>query len=321
LTSRRLSSGTLALALAAGGAHALATGADLAPLQGTAAGATGYVIDRAGLLNPATVEALDAELHQHEVETSNQVVVETVSSLGGTPIEEFSLRRASELGIGQKAKDNGVLVVVARDERQIRIEVGYGLEAVLPDVICARIIRLEMTPRFREGSYDDGVTAAVGAILAAIRGEYKAGPLDRLYAVAPGFTLPAVPPTPQIVVGVFFWIFSATWFFVGPVLGRVSGHPLRLGILPGLVLGGLVAYAFPYTLVPLALFAVMAVMNRFAPEQSRTWSSSGGVGGSSSGGSSSGSSWSSSSSSSSSGSSSFSGGGGSFGGGGASGSW
>jgi uncharacterized protein len=304
LKSGRLSTGTLALALAAGGAHALATG---------------YILDHAGLLNAATVEALDAELHQHEIETSNQVVVETVSSLGGMPIEEYSLRRASDLGIGQKAKDNGVLVVVAR-ERQIRIEVGYGLEAVLPDVICARIIRLEMTPRFREGSYDDGVTAGVSAILAAIRGEYKAGPLDRLYTIAPEFTLPAVPPNVQIVVGVFFWIFSLTWAFVGPVLGRVRGQAIRLGLIPGLAVCGLAAYAYPLILLPLAVFAMMAIVNRVAPEAGRTYS-----GGGSSGGSSSGSSWSSSSSSGSSGSSSsggsFSGGGGSFGGGGASGSW
>jgi uncharacterized protein len=100
----------------------------------------------------------------------------------------------------------------------------------------------------------------------------------------------------------------------------VGGHPIRLGILPGLVLGALVAYAFPYTLVPLALFAVMAIVNRFTPESRRTYSDSG------SGGSSSGRSWSSSGSSgssfsSSAGGGSFSGGGGSFGGGGASGSW
>lgn len=293
---------------------------------------TGYVMDRAGLLNEETVAALNARLYQHEVETSNQVVVETVTSLGGTPIEEYSLHRASQLGIGQKAKDNGVLVVVARDERKVRIEVGYGLEGVLPDVVCFRIIRLEMTPRFREGNYDDGVTAGVDAILAAIRGEYEATPLDRLQAAMPGVAplldplldgsvFRNVPSVVQIVVGVFFWIFSAAWLFVGRVLGRVAGHPIRLGVLPGFALSALVAYAFPYTLVPLAVFAVMAIVNRFAPESARTYS------GRLSGGSSSGRSWSSGSSSGSSyssgssGGGSFSGGGGSFGGGGASGSW
>jgi uncharacterized protein len=294
---------------------------------------TGYVIDRGGLLNATTVAALDATLYQHEVETSNQVVVETVASLQGTPIEEYSLRRAGELGIGQKAKDNGVLVVVSRDDRKVRIEVGYGLEGVLPDAICARIIRLEMTPRFREGSYDDGVTAGVEAILGAIRGEYKATPLDRLQAAVPAVSYLAplldgsvfrnVPSVVQIVVGVFFWIFSAVWLFAGPVLGRVAGQPIRLGILPGLVVSALVVYAFPYTLVPLGVFAMMAIVNLFAPESARNHSRRG------SGGSSSGGSWSSSGSSSgssyssgsSSGGGSFSGGGGSFGGGGASGSW
>ena len=146
---------------------------------------TGYVIDNVGLLNPMTVQELDAVLYQHEVETSNQVVVETIASLGGEFLEDYTLRRAMALRIGQKKQDNGVYVLISRDDRKMRIEVGYGLEGVLPDVVCARIIREQMTPRFREGSYDEGVTAGVNTILAAIRGEYTAGPLDRLYAVVP----------------------------------------------------------------------------------------------------------------------------------------
>ena len=279
---------------------------------------TGYVIDNAGLLNPMTVQELDAVLYQHEVETSNQVVVETIMSLGGELLEDYSLRRAMALRIGQKGHDNGVFVLISRDDRKMRIEVGHGLEGALPDVICARIIREEMMPRFREGSYDDGVTAGVNKILAAIRGEYTAGPLDRLRAVVPVDRLPEAPHAVQIVVGTFYWIFSVAWAFAGPVLFHIRKHPFRLGLLPGIALSALLVWAYPFTLVPLGFMALMAVVNKFAPNAGRTYSGSGSSGGWSSSGS--GSSWSSSSSGSSSGSS-FSGGGGSFGGGGASGSW
>jgi len=293
--------GTLALALLVGGVP------------------TGYVIDNAGLLNPMTVQELDAVLYQHEVETSNQVVVETVASLGGEILEDYSLRRATALGIGQKGHDNGVFVLISRDDRKMRIEVGYGLEGALPDVTCQRIIREEMTPRFREGSYDEGVTAGVNKILAAIRGEYTAGPLDRLYNVVPldRLRLPDAPHAVQIVVGTFYWLFSATWAFVGPVLFRIGKHPLRLGLLPGIAISGLLVSAYPWTLVPLGFLALIAIVNKVAPNAGRTYSGSGSSGG---GWSSSGSSGASYSSSSSSGSS-FSGGGGSFGGGGSSGSW
>ena len=279
---------------------------------------TGYVIDNAGLLNPATVQDLDALLYQHEAATSNQVVVETITSLGGESLEDYTLRRATALGIGQKGHDNGVLLLISRDDRKMRIEVGYGLEGALPDVICARIIREEMMPRFQGGSYDDGVTAGVNTILAAIRGEYTAGPLDRLQSVIPVYRLPEAPHAVQIVVGTFFWIFNATWFFVGPALFHVRKNPVRLGLIPGIALGALVAWAYPFTLAPLALLAFAAVVNRFAPNTGTTYSGSGSSGG---GWSSSGSSGSSYSSGSSSSGSSFSGGGGSFGGGGASGSW
>ena len=278
---------------------------------------TGYVIDNAGLLNPMTVQELDGLLYQHEVQTSNQVVVETITSLGGEILEDYSLRRAMALGIGQKGPDNGVYVLISRDDRQIRIEVGYGLEGALPDVICARIIREEMTPRFRGGSYDDGVTEGVNKILAAIRGEYTAGPLDRLQAFVPVYRLPEAPQAVQIVVGTFYWIFSGTWLFAGPVLFHIRGLPFRLGILPGLAISALVVWAYPWALVPLGFLVLAIVTNKIAPNAGRTYSGSGSSGG---GWSSSGSSGSSYSSGSSSGSS-FSGGGGSFGGGGASGSW
>ena len=132
----------------------------------------GRVNDTANLLSAATVTELEALLKAHEDSTSNQVVVLTVQSLEGDDIESYAIRVAETWKLGQKGKDNGVLFVVARDDRKVRIEVGRGLEGDLTDAICSVIIRREILPQFKSGDYDQGVKAGVTAILAAIRGAY-----------------------------------------------------------------------------------------------------------------------------------------------------
>jgi uncharacterized protein len=285
---------------------------------GTGAGrATGYVVDGAGILSPGTVESLNATLHRHEQETSNQVVVHTIPGLGGEAIETYSLRLATALGAGQKDKDNGVLLLVARDDRKLRIEVGYGLEGALPDVLCARIIREEIVPRFKQGDMDGGVAAGVDKVLAAIRGEYRPTASDRVRQTF-GFlpTLPEIPIQPQIVVGIFFWLLSPIWFFLGPKLFEVRGTPVCFGALPGVPLTLFLVSQYPWVLVSLALLVLLYFHTQWERRRGASGSSGRGSGWSSRSGS--GGSWSSSSSSSS---SSYSGGGGSFGGGGSSGSW
>jgi uncharacterized protein len=295
-----------------------------APPTSAESRATGWVIDEAGTLSAGTIESLDSLLASHERQTSNQVVVVVVGSLQGIPLEEASLARATSLRAGQKGRDNGVLLFVARDDRRVRIEVGYGLEGVLPDAVCSRIIREEIVPRFRESDFDGGVTAAVGKILAAIRGEYRSTFVDR----ARGWVdcLPSLPPLPatvQFVGGIFFWLVSTIWFFVGPTLFSIRKHPVRLGLVPGLPLTAWILFQYPFALLVPVAGAAIALVTTI---EAKARKASAGVGcttissGRSSGGSFSSSSFSGASSSSGSGSS-FSGGGGSFGGGGASGSW
>ena len=134
----------------------------------------GRVNDLAGMLSDGFETRLASELAQLERDTGAQVVVLTVPSLEGDAIEDFAMRAAETWKLGHAGVDNGVLVVIARDERLVRIEVGYGLEGALTDVQSGRIIRNLMTPRFRAGDFDGGVAAAVGAIATAVRGE----PLD-----------------------------------------------------------------------------------------------------------------------------------------------
>lgn len=137
---------------------------------------TGRVVDAANLLDATTVERLDTRLAAHETASSDQVVVVTVPSLGGRDIADYANRLGRAWGIGTAENDNGVLLVVAPNERDVRIEVGYGLEGALTDALAANIVRREILPAFREGDYAGGIDAGTGAILAAIEGEYAAPP-------------------------------------------------------------------------------------------------------------------------------------------------
>ncbi|HET9404432.1 MAG TPA: YgcG family protein, partial [Burkholderiales bacterium] len=132
---------------------------------------TGRVVDNAEIVKPDTRRRITGQLQAHEQKTTNQIAVLTVPTLGGESVEEYSTRVFEQWKLGQKGKDNGVLVVVVPQDRRMRIEVGYGLEGTLPDAIAARIIRNVMTPRFKEGDYDGGIAQGVGAIIAQLEGK------------------------------------------------------------------------------------------------------------------------------------------------------
>lgn len=135
---------------------------------------TGRVNDLARMLSQESLQRLEEKLAAFERETSNQVVVLTLQSLQGDDIDQFSIRVAEAWKIGQKGRDNGVLLVIAQAERKVRIEVGMGLQGVLPDITAGRIIRDVMRPHLKSGNYDQGVAAGVDGIIAATKGEFKA---------------------------------------------------------------------------------------------------------------------------------------------------
>ena len=134
---------------------------------------TGRVVDLAHVLDQRTVDALTRQLADHEAETSNQVVVVILSSLKDDTIEQWGRALLNGWGIGQRDKNNGVVLVVAPLERRLRIEVGYGLEDKLSDRAAADIIQNEIIPRFKGGDTKGGITAGVNAILATIAGTYR----------------------------------------------------------------------------------------------------------------------------------------------------
>lgn len=138
-----------------------------------------HATDLSGTLSAQQMQALDLRLQRFERDTGSQLVVLIVPSLHGQDIAAFSLAVAERNRIGRGKLSDGVLLLVAKDDRKARIEVGYGLEGALPDITAGRIIREYMAPKFREGDYAGGIDDAVGLIEQAIRGEQLPAPLTR----------------------------------------------------------------------------------------------------------------------------------------------
>jgi len=154
---------------------------------------TGRVNDLAHLMTPGAVSRLEQKLAAFERESSNQVAVLTIPSLEGDDIDQFSIRVAEQWKLGQKGKDNGVLMVIAKAERKVRIEVGMGLQGVLPDVSASRIIRETMRPYLKANDFDQGVSAGVDAIIGATKGEFKGSPQEPRKKGHKGRSLSSIP--------------------------------------------------------------------------------------------------------------------------------
>lgn len=160
-----------------------------------------WATDLTGTLNPTELNDLNNSLKNYEDTTSNQIVVLMISTLDGYPIEMLSEEIASKTKIGSEKNDNGILILIAKDDRKIRIEVGYGLEGVVPDAIASSIIRNEITPPFREDDYYAGISAGINAIIKAIGGEYKADSADGDEEGFPFFIF--------IIIVVVIWLFMS----------------------------------------------------------------------------------------------------------------
>lgn len=251
---------------------------------------TGRIVDLANVIPADREDALTQELQQLESTDSTQVVLLTIPSLEGEAPEAYSLRVAEKWQIGHKGSDNGVLLMVAMAEHDIRIEVGYGLEGRLPDITAGRIIRNEMVPLFKQGDYAGGIERGVHSIIGAVRGEYqtKGEPTGSLSKEGPGAGF--------LIFLVGSLIVSAIGALVNRLLGGTIGAAAWL-------LGGFLFLGMSSWLMILLLAPVLFGAGMISPELARIALTSGRGGGGGGGGG------------------GFSGGGGSFGGGGASGKW
>ena len=130
------------------------------------------VNDMAGLLNVDERNRLERDLVMYDDSSSNQIAIITIKSLGDYAIEDWALEIGRKWGVGRKAKNNGVLILVSLEPRKINISPGYGLEGALPDITCKRIISNEITPSFKTGQYYEGLANGIKAIRSAAKGEY-----------------------------------------------------------------------------------------------------------------------------------------------------
>ncbi len=253
---------------------------------------SGRVVDNAALLDAPTKTSLVSMLAQHETDTSNQLVVVTLTTLQGYDIADYGYQLGRHWGIGQKERDNGVLLIVAPNERKVRIEVGYGLEETLTDKLSHDIIQEQILPYFKKGDYPTGILHGTKAILSVLNGNYtpkktvvKRETISSNFAGFFMFILFLVT-----ILGQYFGkntsrtrhIFSAVTSGTAAIITLLLTHE----IIVSLVVAG-----FVYIMT-----TVQGLRGGYSSGSSSSWGSSGGGG-------------------------SFGGGGGSFGGGGASGSW
>lgn len=133
----------------------------------------GYVHDEVHLLSTDERRALDSKLSLFEQQTSNQIVVAIFPSLEGESLEDFSIHLAEKWKVGQRGKDNGIILLVFPNDHRLRIEVGYGLESVVPDAYASRLIEEKLKPAFRRGEFFTGIDTAVDSLMAATRGIYE----------------------------------------------------------------------------------------------------------------------------------------------------
>jgi len=169
--------------LMVGGPGASAQPIDVPPPSGQ------WVTDEAGMLTGAQRNALSQTLRDYADSTSTQIIVVTLPSLEGNDPGLYATELGQQWGVGQEGRDNGAVVLVSRDDRQLFIATGFGLEGAIPDAIASRIIRNEITPAFRRGDYYAGLNQGVTAMMAAAAGEYTA---ERSASDSSGSPLPGL---------------------------------------------------------------------------------------------------------------------------------
>ena len=276
---------------------------------------TGRVVDQTGTLSSGDIASLTQTLKDFEARKGSQIAVLIVPTTDQEPIEQFSLRVAEAWKIGRKKIDDGALLVIAKNDRHLRIEVGYGLEGALTDVTTKRIIDEEITPKFKSGDFAGGVSAGIDRMIRVIDGEKLPAP-EPVHWETPALLDYINPANPFVIFGLIILagvLRSALGRFIGALAtGGIVGvfAWFVAGSLAAAILLGVVASVVTFLVQNMGSTGPGPGVGRRRYGRDGGWVVGGGGG-----------SWSGGSSSSGSDSGGFSGGGGSFGGGGASGSW
>lgn len=193
---------------------------------------TGLVVDEAGLLGYALEQQLSQSLLRFQQQHGPQIQLLTIKSLEGAPIEDFSIRVAESWKLGSERKDDGVILIVALEDRAVRIEVGQGVEGDIPDAIAGRIIREDILPRFKSGAYEAGVVSGLQAIAERLGGSLQAIPARRVV------TKPSSGGGGGLLLLMILLFFVLPRFFGGGGFGRRHRSTLG-GLATGMILGGM----------------------------------------------------------------------------------
>jgi uncharacterized protein len=279
---------------------------------------TGRVVDTTNTLSSSDIASQSSRLQDLQRRKGSQIAVLIVPTTAPETIEQFSIRAAETWKIGRKKIDDGALLVIAKDDHKLRIEVGYGLEGALTDVTARRIIDETIVPRFKSGDFSGGVAAGLTRMIGVIDGEPLPAPAPEASHGSNDILLSLLSPLNPFTLFFVFAVGAITRGLLGRLLGAaITGSVMAL--FAWYSIGSMGAAALAGAIVAALTFFAE---NLSAANQNYQRTHRGRGGWSSDSGSSwSGGGWSSGSSSSSSSDSGFSGGGGSFGGGGASGSW
>lgn len=259
---------------------------------------THRVTDLTATLDAIQTQALEAKLSAFEVSKGAQIAVLMLSTTQPETIEQFSLRVVEAWKIGRKGVDDGVLLIIAKDDRKLRIEVGYGLEGALNDASAKRIVSEVISPLFKQGDFYAGIDAGVSSLMKVIEDEALPPPVQN----AQSFAGDGEKIGNLLLLG-FFMVIAGN-AFLRPLFGRLPSGLIVGGLLGGIAWSMLFAIGF-VVLVGIVAFVISLLFGASRGGGGNTPSSWGGGGNWSSGG----------------GSSSWGGGGGDFGGGGASGDW
>ncbi|QCD52537.1 TPM domain-containing protein [Campylobacter sp. RM16192] len=209
---------------------------------------TGRVVDEANILTKSAKDSLIATLEAHEKATTNQIVVVTLKSLQNRSIENYSLALARKWAIGQKDKDNGVLLVVVPSEREVRIEVGYGLEGVLTDAASKSIIEKVMVPKFKSGDFEEGVLEGVARIL------------DFTDEDASNNVVKEQVFVDNVLLVIAFLIASCSVFiFIGRLSGRRVISDIGSSIVGSIIVGGFVGAIISAPIDPI-IYKTLAIL-------------------------------------------------------------
>ena len=191
-----------------------------------------WVTDAGNFLSASERSILERKLSGYADSTSSQIILVTVPDLGGYDPQEYALTLGREWKVGQAGKDNGVVILISREERAIRIEIGYGLEGVIPDVFASRVVRDVITPAFKAGEFFQGLNSAVDIMMAAASGEFQAEEMARE-------TGRGINPAVLYLIFIFvFMIISAMRNKGGGKGGNRTHHNNIPMILWGSALGG-----------------------------------------------------------------------------------